>query len=135
MSEICGEIFLVGARPNSMSDNPNIEHYYTNHHDITIRGDLVNAADDGLFAQVWCCNNDSTDWQSHGVSTELGTINDFPEWIPISSIEGLKETDSFEIEHHGITFKLTCRQLKHKYGVYGPFHRALARIKASYEYR
>ncbi len=130
MSEIHGEIFLVGALPNTILDNPNIEHYYSNN-EITIRGDAVNT--DGLFVQIWCCNNDSADWQSHGVPTEEGEIQNFPEWIPAEVLSGLRESDTFEIEFRGIIFQLTCRQLSHKYGIYGPFQRALNRIVSSYE--
>lgn len=133
-NEICGEIFLVAARPYKMADNPNIE-YYFNRHDVVVRGDVVNTKnEDELFVQIWCCGHGSPDWQSHVFTVENERIQCFPDFVPSSSLAGLREGDSFKMSFDGNVFRLTCNQLGHKYQEYGPFHKALKRLIESYDH-
>lgn len=132
---ISGDIFIV---PNSL---PAIGEYPEQTEDLLaiydgntiIRGENVMPKHGELFVQVWVTGSGSSDWSDHyapGFPRNERVC--FPDYLPVASLEGLREGDSFEMTFLGKNYRLTCRQQKYRYWEHGPFQTILKKLVEKY---
>ena len=97
---------------------------------ISINGERVELTPDDVVAQIWVCNDQSDNWQDHGIPFQVS--EDCPErmnsYIPLRYIESLHEGDSINMTFGGQNIRLTARQLSYRYCHRGRFEEAVSSL-------
>ena len=139
MEPISGDIFIVPNSLQAIGEYPNNSRYIIESYEdngVHIRGRKVAINESDLTVQVWCGGSGSDNWQDHGTPGFKNDIYNVPfiGEIPVKCLDGLRETDNFEIVFRGKTFRLTCRQAESRYWTYGhgQFHVLLQELVDKY---
>lgn len=138
IKEVKGDLFLVFHNPYYITD----EYRKFSHRICDEEGYLIPLAQNDVLISVWATSSpeDTSDvisgnWANHGHPL-LGKALTFPEYLPLSLLDGKKEGDliSFFFKNEQdeiVQIELTCKQLAYRYS-FASFEDALIGIKAGF---